>query len=50
MVEEIKKLTRHYAKRQFTWFLKEKDIHWYEFPYEMDKIIVLVKDFLKDGA
>lgn len=29
-VEEIKKNTRHFAKRQYTWFHKNKDIHWFE--------------------
>ena len=28
MVEEIKKNTRRYAKRQLTWFRKDKRIHW----------------------
>jgi tRNA dimethylallyltransferase len=28
MLEEIKKETRHYAKRQFTWFNRDKRIHW----------------------
>lgn len=27
-IEEIKKNTRHYAKRQMTWFKKDADIHW----------------------
>ncbi len=27
-VEMIKKNTRHYAKRQLTWFRKDPDIHW----------------------
>ena len=26
--EKIKLATRHYAKRQLTWFLRNKDIHW----------------------
>lgn len=29
-VEEIKKNTRRFAKRQYTWFHKNKDIHWLE--------------------
>ncbi len=28
-VEEIKKNTRHYAKRQMTWFKKDEDIQWH---------------------
>ena len=29
-VEEIKKNTRRFAKRQYTWFHKNKDIHWFK--------------------
>ncbi len=29
-VEKIKTNTRRYAKRQMTWFRKDKDIHWFE--------------------
>ena len=29
-VEEIKKNTRRFAKRQYTWSHKNKDIHWFE--------------------
>jgi tRNA dimethylallyltransferase len=28
MVNEIKRETRHFAKRQYTWFNKDKRIHW----------------------
>lgn len=28
MLREIKRETRHFAKRQFTWFNKDKRIHW----------------------
>ncbi|MDP4120468.1 MAG: tRNA (adenosine(37)-N6)-dimethylallyltransferase MiaA [Bacillota bacterium] len=27
-VEKIKQETRHYAKRQLTWFIRDKSIHW----------------------
>jgi tRNA dimethylallyltransferase len=46
MVKDIKKFTRHYAKRQFTWFLRERDISWYEYPEETDTIRQKVIDFL----
>ena len=29
-VSEIKKSTRHFAKRQFTWYRKMPYIHWYD--------------------
>ena len=46
MVKDIKKFTRHYAKRQFTWFLREKDIFWHEYPEERDTIKKRVVEFL----
>jgi tRNA dimethylallyltransferase len=36
-VELLKKNTRNYAKRQLTWFRKDKDYHWF-LPTEMDEI------------
>ena len=38
-LEEIKKNTRRYAKRQLTWFRKNKKIHWIE-PNLVDKFII----------
>lgn len=46
MVERIKVATRHYAKRQFTWFSKEKDIDWYAYPDDRDIILGRVNAFL----
>ncbi len=45
MVSELKKDTRHYAKRQLTWFRKNPDIHWYH-PDDMDRILQDVQGFL----
>lgn len=47
MVRDIKKHTRHYAKRQFTWFAREKDINWHTYPEEVDGILSAVSEFLK---
>jgi len=47
MVEEIKKQTRHYAKRQFTWFAKEKDVSWFRYPDDKEDIRVKTTEFLK---
>ena len=38
-VEEIKKNTRRYAKRQITWFRKIKEIHWIDYDEDMEKVI-----------
>jgi len=46
MVKDIKKHTRHYAKRQFTWFAKEKDIYWFEYPEDSERITKKVAEFL----
>lgn len=46
MIQEVKKKTRHYAKRQLTWFLRENDICWYEFPEEEARIRNDIKVFL----
>ncbi|MDZ7624127.1 MAG: hypothetical protein U5J96_06745 [Ignavibacteriaceae bacterium] len=29
-IELIKRNTRHYAKRQMTWFRKDERIHWFD--------------------
>ena len=34
MIELTGRDTRNYAKRQLTWFRKEKDVHWIDFPGE----------------
>jgi tRNA dimethylallyltransferase len=46
MVEKIRTATRHYAKRQITWFSKEKDIVWYAYPEQRDSILEQVTGFL----
>jgi tRNA dimethylallyltransferase len=44
-VENIKKNTRQYAKRQLTWFRKDKDYTWYE-PGQLNQIIQQVESEL----
>lgn len=38
-VDEIKKNTRRFAKRQLTWFRKEKDITWFEHTTPVEEIL-----------
>ncbi len=38
MIEELKKRTRHFAKRQMTWFKRFKDVKWFE-PKDKDQIL-----------
>ena len=34
MIEKIKKETRHYAKRQYTWFNNKMDVKWFNVNYD----------------
>ncbi|WP_445159363.1 tRNA (adenosine(37)-N6)-dimethylallyltransferase MiaA [Mesohalobacter salilacus] len=43
---EIKKNTRRYAKRQLTWYRKQKDINWFEYDTNVDKITDYIKTTL----
>lgn len=46
----IKRDTRHFAKRQITWFKREKDVIWVnksEFDYEEEKILKFIEDCLR---
>lgn len=45
-VEEIKKNTRRFAKRQLTWFKKNKDTLWFDYEMPLQKILcTLEKEF-----
>lgn len=46
-VEEIKKNTRQYAKRQVTWFKKDKNITWFD-PSDHSSIKGFVDERLKE--
>ena len=50
-VYRIKRDTRHFAKRQITWFGREKDVIWInknEFSYEEDAILNKMLSILKE--
>lgn len=38
-ISEIKKNTRRFAKRQLTWFRKDKEIEWFNYDTPLDRII-----------
>jgi len=42
-VEEIKKNTRRFAKRQLTWFRKDKNIHWFDYKTPAEEIIAFIQ-------
>ncbi len=46
-IYNIKRNTRHYAKRQITWFKALNDIKWFQ-PEEKDKIKLFIKNKLKE--
>lgn len=41
-IDDIKKHTRHYAKRQLTWFKKDKDFTWFH-PQQTDEMILFAE-------
>jgi tRNA dimethylallyltransferase len=45
-VNLIKQNTRHYAKRQLTWFNKDKTYHWLQ-PHELQSAIALIEKTLQ---
>ena len=45
-IEEIRKNTRHYAKRQMTWFRKDPSIKWF-LPTEFDALKSYLKHYLQ---
>ncbi|MDY0219682.1 MAG: tRNA (adenosine(37)-N6)-dimethylallyltransferase MiaA [Desulfobacterium sp.] len=46
MVAQLKRDTRRYAKRQLTWFKRDKDMIWL-MPHEIERAFSLTADFLK---
>jgi tRNA dimethylallyltransferase len=44
-VRLIKRDTRHYAKRQLTWFKADADILWFEYPENFGIVKQRVSDF-----
>lgn len=45
-IEEIKKNTRRFAKRQLTWFRKDTSILWFDFQSDIQKVIKTIKENL----
>lgn len=47
-IDDIKKNSRHYAKRQYTWFNNQMNIHWIETDYEnFDNTIKKAIDYVE---
>lgn len=45
-ISEIKKNTRRFAKRQLTWFRKDKSIKWFDYTYDINRIISYLEEQL----
>ena len=43
MTELIKKRSRNYAKRQLTWFRRNKDIHWLNYDNAFEEALSIIK-------
>ena len=46
-IQEIKKNTRRFAKRQLTWFNKDVSIYWFDFETDTDNILKKIEDVIK---
>lgn len=42
-IEEIKKNTRRFAKRQLTWYRKNPNIHWFDYTTNPDEIVAHIR-------
>jgi tRNA dimethylallyltransferase len=49
-IELIRQNTRHYAKRQMTWFRRDKDIHWIDANNDYEKNIDSIDTLLRGGS
>jgi len=49
-IERIQQNTRHYAKRQMTWFRRDKDIHWLQANDDYEKNIHLIDTLLRTDS
>ena len=45
-IQEIKKNTRRFAKRQLTWFNKDASIYWFDFETDTDNILKKIEDVI----
>lgn len=49
-IELIRQNTRHYAKRQLTWFRRDKEIHWIDANNDYEKSINIIDTLLRGGG
>jgi tRNA dimethylallyltransferase len=46
-IEEIKKNTRRFAKRQLTWFKRNENTKWFDYATDRKEILTYIENFLK---
>ena len=49
-IRQMRRDTRHYAKRQLTWFKADLEVHWWDESVDQQKIFLEIKSFLKGGG
>jgi tRNA dimethylallyltransferase len=49
-VRQMKKNTRHYAKRQWTWFKADPEVRWWDEPTDCQRIFLNIKSFWGRGG
>jgi tRNA dimethylallyltransferase len=49
-VQEIKKNTRRFSKRQLTWFKRSDNTKWFDFQYSLDTVIEHIKNKIKENS
>ena len=47
-IRQVRRDTRHYAKRQLTWFKADSEVHWWDESTDQQKIFFKIKSFLGD--
>jgi tRNA dimethylallyltransferase len=49
-IRQIKRDTRHFAKRQWTWFKSDPDVRWCDESLDRERVFQAVSSFLKGGG
>ena len=49
-VRQMKRDTRHYAKRQWTWFKADPEVHWQNESFDRQRMFLEIKSFLGKGG
>ena len=49
-VRQVKRDTRHYAKRQWTWFKADPEVHWWDESMDRREIFLKIKSFWGGGG